>query len=472
MGRAILVGILAVAAASRCADAQEIEPERQVEELRRRMDAMERRHREEMDALREELRSARDGERRDAPGRGGVSEAVDEYLARTESLERRVDRLAAASSALRTKYVDISLGGLFAAGGSTASEAELLDLQGGGHDPRKRGFTAQNIEMSFAGAVDPYLRGEAHLVWNLDEGGESVVELEEAFVTTTSLPWGFQAKAGQYFTEFGRLNPTHPHTWEFVDQPVVNSRMFGGDGMRGPGARLSWLAPTPFSLEVLYGAQNGNGETMTSFIGEDPLGGRPAAGRQVRSWGDLAQSARAAASWELGDATTALLGTSAAWGPNGTGRGGATRIHGGDLTLKWRPPTAAAGFPFLSWQTEYLWRRYAADTFNEPGSGLGFHPHDVFQDRGFYSQLTWGFHRGWTLGVRWEQADGAHGGNAADAARDRRSRASVAVTHYLSEFSRVRLQVSRDRSEALGHGATTVWLQFEFLLGSHGAHAF
>ena len=75
--------------------------------------------------------------------------------------------------------------------------------------------------------------------------GETRVELEEAFVTTTSLPHDLQVKVGQFLTEFGRINPTHPHTWDFVDAPLVTGRMLGPEGLRSAGVRASWLMPLP-----------------------------------------------------------------------------------------------------------------------------------------------------------------------------------------------------------------------------------
>ena len=53
-------------------------------------------------------------------------------------------------------YLNLSLDGLFAAGTSTAKEVEGLTT--GGHDPKERGFTVQNIETTFEGKVDPYFR--------------------------------------------------------------------------------------------------------------------------------------------------------------------------------------------------------------------------------------------------------------------------------------------------------------------------
>jgi len=118
--------------------------------------------------------------------------------------------------------------------------------------------------------VDPYFKAQANLLFQIDSDGESNFELEEAYLTTVSLPANLQVKAGQFFTEFGRLNPSHPHTWAFVDQPLVNGRFFGADGLRNPGARASWLAPTPFYSELFLAVQNSSGETAESFCRTRP----------------------------------------------------------------------------------------------------------------------------------------------------------------------------------------------------------
>ena len=69
-------------------------------------------------------------------------------------------------------------------------DGEIEQLQGGGHDPQRRGFTLQQAELSFAGAVDPYFTAEAHVVFTPD-----VVELEEAYFTSTSLPANCSSRA-------------------------------------------------------------------------------------------------------------------------------------------------------------------------------------------------------------------------------------------------------------------------------------
>jgi hypothetical protein len=114
-------------------------------------------------------------------------------------------------------YMNISLDSVFALAYSSA--ADLHDIEVGDHDPQQRGFNARNTELAFDGAVDPYFQGFANIVFLLDNDNQTEVELEEAFMQTTSLPYNLQLKGGQFFADFGRLNPTHPHTWTLWTHP-------------------------------------------------------------------------------------------------------------------------------------------------------------------------------------------------------------------------------------------------------------
>ena len=58
-----------------------------------------------------------------------------------------------------------------------------------------------------------------------------------------------------------------------------------------------------------------------------------------------------------------------------------------------------------------------------------------------------------------------------DLARATRWRLSPNLTYYPSEFSKIRLQYNYDDRAQIGIDHS-VWLQFEFLLGSHAAHKF
>jgi hypothetical protein len=393
------------------------------------------------------------------------------------------------------RLYDLSFDLLSAVGTSTERDESLQNLQAGGHDPRKRGFTLQNAEMALLGAIDPYFRAETNLIWFIDPlEGESVFELEEAFLTTTSLPYGLELEFGQMFSEFGRINPTHPHSWDFVDQPLILSRMFGPDGIRAPGARLGWLMPLPWFAELHLGVQNANGEAMASFLANDEffaeraIGGRPFSEREVRSLADMVYLLRLFQSWQLDDSTTLAFGGSALFGPNATGNGARTDIYGVDLTLTWNDGQGGRQAKDLVWQSEIVYRNYEAAAFVDEGdpdvsgdeTAVGA---EDLRDWGFYTQLAYRFVPSWRVGLRFEHATGEGSnwdsgtaslvGRGADPFRDDRYRISPLLQWQATHFSRIRLQYNYDEADHLEEGsAHSVWLGFEVALGDHAAHKF
>lgn len=409
----------------------------------------------------------------------------------------------------RSTYMDIGMVATFAAGGSTANDIEG-GTQLGGHDPNQRGFTVQGVEANFNGAVDPFFRGNANVVYSIDSAGESFMELEEGWLESTSLPWNLKVRAGQVFSEFGRLNSTHPHTWDFVDSPLISGRFLGEDGLRNPGGWISWLTPLPFYTELMMGLQNSHGPTAASFRNEAtgpdglPFAYRLAQNdRGLQGFSDLLITPRLTTSFDLTDNQVLLLGASAALGPNSVGGPNSsdtrTEIYGLDATWKWKSPHQHGGFPFVKWQSEVMWRRADVGAFNWDLDGNGIiSPGEIqnvntglpatfgaetLSDFGFYSQLVYGFHKGWTAGIRYdwldrdagnyEQQNLALDGQALgpDPLRNRRWRLSPDLTFYPSEFSKIRLQYNYDDRADIGVDHS-VWLQFEFILGAHAAHKF
>ncbi len=357
-------------------------------------------------------------------------------------------------------YLNLSLDGLVTAG--TSSEPDVPGLQPGSHDPSRRGFTVQNVEVVLSGAVDPYFTGQANIIFVESPEGETEVEVEEVYVTTSSLPGNLQVRAGHFYSEFGRHNTQHPHFWDFVDQPLAAARMFGGDGLRSSGARLSWLMPTPFYSELFLAVQNAFGETLPGFgsVGGEELFGRVLGERGVRTAGDLLYVPRWAASFDLTPNQTLLVGASAALGPNATGNAGTTELYGFDAFWKWKSPRAIQGFPFVKLQAEGFERRYRADQ-----------PFQRFSDHGAYGQVVWGFTRGWTVGARYGEIGGDDGGVAGVPGFEDRWRASANLTWFPTEYSKLRLQYNHDGRELL-EDADSLWLQLEFILGAHAAHKF
>jgi Sec-independent protein translocase protein TatA len=431
-----------------------------------------------------------------APGKGKVAAAkgeaaLDQAVKAVQApQEERKSLLSYKAGGATLRLLDVSFDIMAAGGTSTATDQQLQNgLQGGGHDPRKRGFTLQQAELSLAGAVDPYFNGEAHIVYFIDPAtGESVVELEEAFLTTQKLPWGLQFKGGHFLTEFGRINPTHPHAWHWLDQPVINSRIFGPDGMRAPGVRVSWLTPLPWYSQLYFGMQNANG-AMVSLLSNDanvadrPIGGYPFFNRQVQTLKDLTYFARVENSWDLSPTVTSKLGFSGIYGPNYTGPHGDTWIYGSDLVVKWRPTKNYQGWPFLLWESELIGRTFRA--YPEDQAAI---PGKILRDLGFYTQVLWGFKPRWAIGVRGEYAGGSGNGvtfnpdigaydyisRSYDPFRGNRYRISPLLIWQPSEFSRLRLQYNHDWAGFLPNrkSADTVWVGMEIMYGAHPAHKY
>jgi len=398
--------------------------------------------------------------------------------AELEARQAQGDQGHHSGGASRLRLIDLSFAVQAVAGTSTERDESIRNLQGGGHDPKQRGFTMPNAELAISGAVDPYFVAQGNIIFLMDENGETVIELEEAFIRTQALPYGLEVKAGQFFTDFGRINVNHPHAWIWIDQPVINSRVFGGDGMRGQGVRVSESLPTPWQSDLLVTVQNARGETMSSFLGEgEGLAGREYTGLETdtRSLSDLTWSGRWGNAIDVNDDLTLRVGASFAVGPNASGVDTQSLILGGHLALRWRPAGGTRGFPFATWETEVISRNAEVDEFTDPNSP-DVYAADTLKDWGLFTQVLVGFLPGWSAGLRYEVASGSGdsvGGRDADPTRDDRTRISPLIAWQPTEFSRLRLQYNYDKADHLAdQDAHSVWLSLDIIIGTHPPHVF
>lgn len=407
--------------------------------------------------------------------------ALDSLATALRTVQARLDSLAIAGRAApavapaRTSgaYMNVSFVGLTDFGWSSAKNVSALQV--GDHDPHVRGFSIPNAELALDGTVDPYFKGFANIVYKLDSNGETGVELEEMIFLTTSLPGNLQVKGGQFFAEFGRQNNQHPHSWAFADQPLVLNRMFGPDGLRSQGLRVSWLLPTSFYTEASVAMMNSAGGTTSSFRSDESstIHGGVSVERAVRGLGDMLYVPRLATSVDVTDNQVLLMGVSGALGPNNSGPDAKTSIFGADVYWKWKSPRAQQGFPFVSFQSEALVRRYDAASRLAAADTTFTLPAQTLRDRGAYAQIAWGIKPLLVAAVRAEYASGDPSAFPAYDAPERanRDRYSTNLTWFPSEFSKFRLQYNYDHRSMIGNDHS-LWMQFEFLLGAHAAHKF
>jgi hypothetical protein len=339
----------------------------------------------------------------------------------------------------------------------------------------KKGFNLNSGELFLFSPVDPYFDLTATIPFT-EEG----VELEEAFFTTRSLPFGFQAKGGKFRSSFGRLNMQHEHVWDFVDAPLVNRAFFGEEGLIEKGLQLNWLAPTPFYL--LAGAEILQGENQTSFGTEeislqknDLTLTKDAAGQPNVLLGFLKTSVDIGRLSLLGGLSYAQGqarrsgATEAAFGD--------TRIYGLDLTAKY----FFDSYRYLSWQNEFMYRRMNLKAGTDPAADDPTRPLSIFdkelKQSGFYSQLVYRFARRWRAGARYDllSQNEIHIDGQKQTLPGGLDRISAMLEFRPTEFSTFRLQFNRDNS--LFNGANrepvnSIFLQFKMAIGAHGAHAF
>lgn len=291
--------------------------------------------------------------------------------------------------------------------------------------PGRRGFSLGESELGLSASIDPWFRGFAAVAF----GGDNSVSVEEAYIETTSLGNGLTLKGGRFFSSIGYQNSQHAHVWDFVDPPLAYQAMLGGQ-YADDGLQLAWLAPTDTFLELR--GEVGRGLT---FPGLDASRNGPgSAALSLHSGGDIGASS----SWRAG------LSVLDARGDAGTP---STRVWVADGVWKWAPGGNATRTNFKL-QAEYL--RSIQD-----GRPI---------QSGWYTQALYQFMRGWRMGLRTERLDPG-------TADPKPRRNSLMLDWSPSEFSRVRLQYSRDQARPFG--ADNQWfLQYIMSLGAHGAHGF
>ncbi|MFT3771397.1 MAG: hypothetical protein QM820_38780 [Minicystis sp.] len=319
-------------------------------------------------------------------------------------------------------------------------------MQTGGHDPTHEGFNLQALEMAVSADVDPYFKFNMNVVF-----GHEGVEVEEAYATTSALPGGLQLRGGEFLTRFGRINATHPHTWDFVDQPLVIGKMMGEDGNRGLGVEASWLTPLPWYTEIVLSQTMATGACCArSFYGEKDLGVHGP--RDLESMVALKQFHAISPDWSL------AYGVSAAYGPNATARGARSTLLGADVYLKYRPITRQSSTSFAL-QAEGIARRRET-------------PKGDLHDAGMYAQVVWRFDQRWGVGARYELVTGVKKDYLDPEWESERQRLSANITFYPTEFSRLRLQGSADVPAWQDKPIYAGFLALEVAVGPHGAHPF
>jgi hypothetical protein len=333
---------------------------------------------------------------------------------------------------------DISLIGDFigTAGRNTVSPSPSLEMH--------------ESEVGVQAIIDPYARADAFISF-----GETGVNVEEAYVTFSSLPGGLLLKVGKKRADFGKVNTIHNHALPFIDRPLVTNNLVGGeDGIDDAGFFLSRFLPAPKNWFLEGSAEVLRGDSADVF--------------QASRREDVSVVGHLRAYRDLSESTNLDLGVSYARGHNNAGVGTTfnpanflTNLYSGDVTLRWKPLRRAIYHSFL-FRTELFW-----SARDQVSLANAFQTQHAF---GFYSSAEYRANRRWTIGGRFDRSGRATNASLTDTGF------SGILTYWPSEFSQIRGQYRYghlwDTPNDRFTNANEFLFQFLFVMGAHGAHPF
>ncbi len=441
--------------------------------------------------------------------RGELTELRRTYEARLQALEQRLETAEAqrtpavvpastaqasppeAAGAARAQSagtfnpaLSLILNGTFSDQSLAPSEYRVTGYQPAGQTaPLARSFSLGESELFVTANVDHYFMGALNL--SLNDADRATVE--EAYFRTLELGRGLNLKGGRFLSGIGYQNSVHAHAWDFVDPSLVQRALLG-DNYGDDGLQLTWLAPTDRFLEL--GVEAGRGHQRVGYAADNPADANGVG--SMAAFAHLGDDVGTGGSYRLGlsylrqRANTVGLPLADLDTVTGTTNlfRGRSSLYGLDAVYKWSPQG----------NTQYQGLKLVAEVFSLHRDGIltydvnpstggagaqGLGPQvDPLRltQTGWYIQGVWQFDPVWRTGLRYDRLEAPSleaGANASrlSGADFRPQRLSLMLDWNPSEFSRIRLQLSQDRSQP-GARDDQIFLQYNYSLGAHGAHGY
>ena len=332
-------------------------------------------------------------------------------------------------------------------------------------------FDIREVELALSSAVDPYFR--ADFILGLSDLER--IAIEEAYITSTGLPWGLQARIGRFHMPIGKQNTTHRAELQTVEYPYVIQNFLGAEASKGTGISLSAIfAPFGFYQEFqLSAVDNFFGEEEEELVTDkgtnERLSGLGYAAR-FRNYVDLTEatnveiSASAATGVRAQPISCGTLSCSADAGATGTNA--RQSIVGADLTLRWRPLQQALYKSFIL-QAEVMRQinEKDPDLPTLPGTNVSY-AGPTRDNTGAYMMGRIQIARRRYVGARydWLQDPTADG---------RRFQAASAYFQFFpSEFSKFVVAYERTMPAGGERKLNRILLQSTFAVGPHRPHPF
>src|SRR5437868_154833 len=199
-------------------------------------------------------------------------------------------------------------------------------------------------ELGLQAIIDPYARADVFISF-----GEQGVNVEEGYLTFTSLPGGIVARAGKMRAAFGKVNTLHNHVLPWTDRPLVTENLVGGeDGIDDAGFSIvrGFQGPKGIYLEGTGQLFRGDSDELFKSVRRQDVS--PVI--HLRGYKDITES------------TNLDIGGSYSRGHNDAGlflppqfqNDFVTSLYGADATLRWKPLRRSIYHSFVA-RTELIW---------------------------------------------------------------------------------------------------------------------
>jgi hypothetical protein len=344
----------------------------------------------------------------------------------------------------------------------------------------ERGLSLGETELSIAGEIDKYWRGDTRITFVEEAGGIGAVAVESAYLSSQSLPNGLKFSVGRYLSGIGYQNQIHPHDWDFVDASLVY-RSYFGYRLSNDGAQLRWRpneGPFELGAEIAKGAGfpgskvSHNGASIQTLFARGYLS--PTVSDKVEfglSYLKARPKERAFVSADVtgADNTNTFNGVSNTWVAH--------------FLYKWAPEGKPEQRNFKV-QAEYLHRNEHGElACNGSASSLCATTRvGNFQQRssGYYAQAVYQWMPRWRVGARYEQLDsgrtslpsGISTNEVPILASFKPNKTSAMVDFTASKNSRFRFQLATESARGNGIRENQAVLQYIVMFGASDGFEF
>ena len=318
------------------------------------------------------------------------------------------------------------------------------DFRGSYHSYGFKNFDAylNEAEFSFQSVVDPYARADFYYSVSQDPAsGEFTGEIEEGFVTPTSLPAHLQLKSGRFKQMLGRANTVHSHALQYINTPDAIVNYFGEEGLKGDGLSLSWLLPNHAFYQEL------------TLEATQPVASGVFRKSETNNFLYLAHLKNY---WDLTDNASLELGLTGITGVNSINN--RTNMAAVDFTYKWKPLRFNT-YKSVTFQNEIFFS-------NEK---IFFHTEKTY---GFYSLLNVQVGKRWFVSGRYDFTEFPF------SKRAKLQSATATLGWYATEFQKIEVEAkytSMNRALQISNYEkkfASAGLRWIFVIGSHGAHKY